>query len=280
MARLRIILYALFAIASPQANADGAFKLPLCEDDRARGWAFYCTPPEPEPKRDETVPAESAAPPEEAASPEPADPKAGPATQAMMEFRAMVDEVKYRAVLDPTPENVQAYMELNKQIADQAGRFTDQWQRVLFETPHLNANVDYPLASAGIGVYQDQLKAAREASLRRVAASQGIMFIFDGSARCGICRVQGEVLAAMQEIYGISVLAVSRDGAQNESFPNAVTDDGRLTEMGLSDYPAPTIALVNPSSKEVQVIGSGLLTADQILERIYVVTEIPVGERY
>ena len=212
--------------------------------------------------------------------PEAAEPQKGPATIAIEAFRAKVDEIKYRAVLDPTPENVQAYMEIQKQIGDQAGLFTDQWQRILYGTPHLNANVEYPLASAGIGVYQNQKRIEQEATLKKVAATLGILFFFDGDAACGICRVQGEVLKAMSERYGIEVLAVSRDGASNASFPNAVIDQGQLAAMGLSEFPAPTMGLIDPNSRNVDLIGSGLLTADQILERVHVVSEVPVGERY
>jgi conjugal transfer pilus assembly protein TraF len=260
--------------------AETPFKLDLCGDARTKGWAYYCAPPvpveEPAPEAQEPV-VVIAAPPVEM---EPTEPEKGPATQAILAFRAEVDEIKYRAVLDPTPENVQAYMEIQKQIGDQAGVFTETWQRVLYGTPHLDANTEYPLASAGIGVYQEQLKAARQAALERTAATRGILYIFEGSEACGICRVQGEVLQDMRARYGIEILAVSKDGGGDVNFPDAVVDAGQLKAMGLEDFPAPTIALIDPNSKQVDVIGSGLLTADQVLERVYVVTEVPEGQRY
>lgn len=262
------------------ALAETPFKLDLCGDARTKGWSYYCAPPvlaeEPEVEEQEPVVVISA-PPVEA---EPTQPEKGPATQAILAFRAEVDEIKYKAVLDPTPENVQAYMEIQKQIGDQAGVFTETWQRVLYGTPHLDANTEYPLASAGIGVYQEQLKAARQAALERTAATRGILYIFEGSEACGICRVQGEVLQDMRARYGIEILAVSKDGGGDVNFPDAVVDAGQLEAMGLADFPAPTIALINPNTKEVDVIGSGLLTADQVLERVYVVTEVPEGQRY
>ena len=283
--RINALLPVAFALTVPSAViSDTAFQLDLCADSRTAGWSFYCKPPQPDPV-DKPEPEPAPLPPILAVAPPPApeeksEPKPGPSTIAILEFRAMVDDIKHRAVLNPTRENVLAYMEINKQIAEQAGAFTDQWQRILFETPHLDANVEYPLAAAGIGVYQDQLKAAREASFKDIATTKGILFLFEDPASCGICAVQGEVLAAMEQIYGVSILAVSRDGAPMPGFPDAVVDAGQLKAMGLDSYPAPTLAMVDPSSNEVSVIGSGLLTADQILERVYVISEIPVGERY
>ena len=262
-----------------QAAADGqVFELGLCDEDATKGWSFYCAPPEPEPEEE---PVEAAVPaPSPVPAKEPANEAKGPATVAMMAFRAHIDEVKYKAVLNPTRENVQAYMEVNKEIGQKAGAFTDQWQRILFSTPHLDANVEYPLAAAGVGVYQDQKKAAREATFKNVAQTAGILFIFEASEKCGICRVQGTILAQMEKSYGVTILAISKDGGSNEQFPNAIVDAGRLVELGLDEYPAPTLALVSPKTQEVAVIGSGLLTGDQVLERVHVITEVPVGERY
>jgi len=257
---------------APSAKAGNEFRLPFCDDNRVTGWAFYCREPKPEEApREETQSHQPT---------EPSIPEMYPSTKAMEEFRAETDEIKHRAVLNPTPENVAAYMERQKLIGDKAGQFTEQWQRVLFHTPHLDANVEYPLAQAGSGIYQDQKAAAEKAALQQVTASSGLLFIFEDSSSCGICRVQGEVLDYMQNEYGVSVLAVSKDGGKNEYFPNSFTDAGRLKELGISEYPAPTLALVEPNSNAVNVIGSGLLTADQILERIYVITQVPMGERY
>lgn len=252
------------------------FRLDMCESRNTSGWSFYCRPPEPEPEE----PVEEMAAPAPTPAPTPEELAPLTATEQMMEFRALIDETKHRAVLNPTRENVLAYMEINKLIGDKAGAFTDQWQRILFETPHLNANVDSPLAEAGIGVYQDQMLAAREATFQRVANEAGIIFIFESDQVCGICRVQGQILQQLEDRYGVNILAVSMDGGGNASFPDAFVDNGRLQELGLDEYPAPTLALVEPESGGVAVIGSGLVTADEILERVFVITEIPVGERY
>lgn len=271
-----LIVLALFGLVwTDLARADG-FTLNMCDSPSTNGWSFYCTAPDPEDPQEpidsapEVVPAE----PEDAPIPE------FPATDAMMAFRAHADELKYRAVLDPTPENVLAYMEINKEIADRAGDFTETWQRVLFATPHLNANVEYPLATVGANVWQDQMKAAREETFREVATEAGILFVFDGDAVCEICKVQGQILAQMEVQFGVTILAVSKDGGENAAYPGAFVDDGRLSELGLESYPTPTLALAKPDTQEIAVIGSGILTADQILENVHILTKIPFGERY
>lgn len=281
LVRLLSGLAMMTLLSAPDIARAEAFRITKCESRETTGWNFYCREPEPE-ETEEPTNAPRPPMPEIAETPEPEEPREEPisATEQMMAFRAHVDELKHRAVLDPTPENVLAYMEVNKMVADRAGDFAEQWQRVLFETPHLNANVDSPLAAAGISVFQDQMKAARESTFVKVAQTSGILFIFEGDARCGICRVQGEILAQMEQHFGVSILAVSKDGGANAYFPQAYADHGRLSELGLQDFPAPTLALIDPNTNEVSVMGSGLITADQILERVHLITEIPPGEQY
>ena len=136
------------------------------------------------------------------------------------------------------------------------------------------------MTQMGTSIYQDQKNAAERAALRRTAQEAGFLFIFEDPQFCRICLAQAKVLKAMQEAHGIEVLAVSVDGSAIEGFPAAVTDSGQLASLGLSDLPRPAIAIVDTQTDEVQLIGGGLLTEDQILNRTYVVREIPMGERY
>lgn len=250
-----------------------------CNGEEVDGWHFYCDPepvkepelapppPEPEPKAEETTK-------------DPEEPKELTATEEIEAFRAYADELKHRAILDPTPENVQAYMEVNKQMSQQAARFAAVWQRVLFGAPHLDANVSRPLTQMGTNIYQDQRNAAEQAALRRAAQEAGLIFVYDDPVDCRLCLAQAQILDAMRNAYGVEILAVSTDGSPIEYFPNAVQNEGQLEALNLVDKPRPFIAIVDPASGETQLIGGGLLTEDQILERIYVVREIPIGERF
>lgn len=260
--------------AGPALSRDGI--LPgYCQDGIRTGWNFYCDPPSAA-AEDEAVqsPAISGPPAQE----EP--PKAPSYTEQIETFRKELDEIKYRAVLDPTPENLQAYMEAQQNMTRMATTFTDQWQRVLFQTPALDINTRFPISQMGGAVYQDQIRVARETSLRDAAANLGFMVIVEDPAICGLCTSQLEVVARMQANFGIEVIIVSADGSFHPLFPNAQVDTGQLRALGLADSPRPTIALVEPRTSTVEPIGSGLLTEDVILERVHVVTRIPAGERY
>lgn len=265
---------------APQAAAwEGAF-FGYCTDAIRTGWNFYCDPPPPE-EEPEEAPAPQAAPEApSAAPPEPTAPSAKSYAKQIEDFRREMDELKYRAVLEPTPEHVEAYMEAQQRMSRMAAAFTDQWQRVLFRTPSLDINTRFPMSQMGGAVYQDQVRVARETSLREAAANLGFMVVVEDPARCGLCTPQLEIVARMRESFGIEVIVVSADGSFHPLFSEAAVDTGQLRAFGLADSPKPTIALVEPRNGVVEPIGSGLLTEDVILERVHVVTSVPAGERY
>ncbi|WP_226554738.1 conjugal transfer protein TraF [Celeribacter naphthalenivorans] len=271
------ITVANVAPSQPLAAANGG-EFGYCGDRIQTGWNFYCDPPEEEPAPEQTAPPPVA---EEKPKPE-TEPEAPQKTytEQIEEYRKQLDEIKYRAVLDPTPENVQAYMEAQQHMSKQAAAFTDQWQRVLFKTPELDINTRFPMTQMGGAVYQDQIRVARENSLKQAAANLGFMVIVEDSAVCGLCTPQLEVIKRMQANFGIEPIVVTVDGSFHPLFPNAVVDTGQLNAFGLADVPRPTVALVEPRSGIVEPIGSGLLTEDTILERVHVVTQIPAGDRY
>ncbi|WP_211299550.1 conjugal transfer protein TraF [Pukyongiella litopenaei] len=250
----------------------------FCNGEEIAGWHFYCDPePEAEP---EPAPAPLPEPQEPVAEDAPELPEEPSATERIEAFRKRADELKNRAILDPTPENLQAYMQVNAEMAAMAGRFAAVWQRVLFRSPDLDANVKRPLTQMGTTIYQDQRNTAEKAALRRAASEAGFLFVYDDPVTCRLCLAQAEILTVMQREYGIEVLAVSTDGSAIDGFPGAVANDGQLERLGIADMPRPLIAIVETGTGEVHLIGGGLLTEDQILNRVYVVREVPLGARF
>jgi conjugal transfer pilus assembly protein TraF len=265
-----------FAAVMP-AHAENGRAFGFCQDGVQIGWNFYCDPtkkPPTKPKPAAPKPAEPAP----AEAPSPADPY--PATTAIETARKELDEVRNRAILEPTPENLQAYMFAQKAMVDQAGRFADIWERVLFRTPGLDANRDLPLSQVGGQVFQDQKTAKWTDALQAAAAHLGFMVVLSDEATCPLCAKQLEVIAQMRQTYGITPLVVSKDGSRHPAFPEAEPDHGQLKALGLDQNPTPFIALIEPQSGQVQPLGSGLLTEDVILERVFVVTRVPEGQRY
>lgn len=275
---MRIALIALLVVSSGAAHAERGHERPKrgfsCDDSRTRGFAFYC---DPQPGFvEEEVPEieEKVDPP--TSSPAPTKSY----TEQIEEYRKALDELKHRAILEPTQENVVAYMQAQQAMVQQAGLFTEVWQRSLFANPSLDANVSRPLSQIGEHLFQDQLDAEREVAFENATSTHALMFVYEGGGTCLVCETQGEVIRALIDQYGVEVLAVSRDGIPLPSFPNSLPDQGQIENLGLADTPSPFLALVEPRSNAVDLIGAGLMTQDVILNRIRIITSIPEGGLY
>ncbi|WP_158972273.1 conjugal transfer protein TraF [Chachezhania sediminis] len=270
MTRIWITAMALVSIGVPGASATGL----VCNGDHIKGWHFYC---EPVP---ETAPEVHRPPPPETPTEAQAPPVPPTATERMMALRKEADELKHLAILEPTPAHIEAYMRMNARMAQMAATFAGGWQRVLYENPSLDANVSRPLTQMGQAIFQDQKNVRERLALKAAATDAGFLFVFEDPLACRLCLAQAQVLIAMEATYGIEVLAVSADGAAIEGFPDFVVDDGRLEELGLAELPRPLVALVEPATGAVQLLGGGLLTEDLILSRVYAVRETAFGEQY
>ncbi len=274
MKRALIITFVV-AIACPalaDVTAQKALRGFSCEDERTRGFNFYCDPD----------PVEDQVPEVEKTGPQPIPPSAPTKTytEQIEEYRKNLDELKHRAILEPTPANVQSYMEAQAAMVRQAGLFTEVWQRSLFSNPALDANVARPLSQIGENLFQDNLDVEREVAFEAATSERALMFVYDGADTCLVCATQGEVLRHLVDQYGVVVLAVTRDGIPLETFPDSLPDLGQIANLGLSDVPSPFLALVEPRSNAVDLIGAGLMTQDVILDRVRIITSIPEGGLY
>ena len=88
------------------------------------------------------------------------------------------------------------------------------------------------------------------------------------------------MLSPLVEEYGVSVLDVTREEIALPTFRERLPDQGQIANMGLDEIPSPFLALVEPNSNSVDLVGAGLMTQDVILDRVRIITSIPEGELY
>lgn len=253
--------------------------LGYCANDIRQGWHFYCDPDAQAPEEEDAPkPVAAPAPQTPPKAPEPTKKKT--ATERMKEFSARIDELKHMAILEPTPDNLHNYMMAQAVAMRMASTFADQWQRVLFKTPELDANVRNPTSNLGGHIFQDIRTQEEEDALIEAASSKGLMFVFEGEEGCAVCELQSRIIGTMAETYGVRVLPVSVDGSVTEHFPNPMVDNGQLERFGLDKFPRPNVSLVDPATDEVIIIGSGLMTQDVLLKRIHMLTTTEPGQSY
>lgn len=264
------------------------FSLDWCGDEGVDGYHFYCDDPEEEeakadPPPPPPQPAPFVPPPEPNNEQEPpAAPVAEPtAVETLAAITAELEELKAAAILDPeNPEKVSEYMRAQQWATNQAGKFSDQWRRVVWEDPSLDYTLRRPTEAQANNIYHDERNATEARVLKALSEEFGLFFVFEGEATCATCAKQAEIIERLATKVEVNILGVSRDGAALPQFPNPLVDSGQLKSWGYDDKPVPAILIVDPATNEVQPVSFGLRAEAEILERVFVLTQSDIGELY
>lgn len=253
-----VTMLVLTLMTSPATAQDD----PLYCVARKLGHYFYCEKPKPEkPVKEKTSPASQAT-----------------AIERIDEIREQLQEMRAEAVLEPTTENVSAYIRFQRVQLDRASHFTAVWQRVLWQQPDLDYTLQRPVSNLAKKVWSDARAAEQTDLLATLGERYGIFYIYSGS--CGACRAFSPLMRAFADRYGLTVKAVSTDGAPNDYFPDALADVGQVTALGLSGQPVPAVILFDAVSREVIPVGFGLMTEEDLKERIYLLIMKGAGDDY
>ena len=248
------------------ASAAGGEWRPWCADEGSLGWHFYCD------RREEPSEVEP--------EPQPAPPVVDerPATERIEAMRKALEEARATAILDPTPENVTAYLRLQQETLAKAAAFSDAFRRTVWATPELDYTLRRPVGALAKQVWSDQRREERRRALARLGERYGLIYL--GHAGCAGCKVFGPLLRAFATRHGLDVLAVSLDGRALEGWPGAVADNGRAARLGLGNAPSPALVLFDTATKRVVPVGFGVMAEDEMAERIYALTALETGRDY
>lgn len=236
---------------------------------------FYYRDPRitPTPSPEEPPPETAAAPtpePQPSAPPATPAPTPGPPEFSTAWIRENLPRYLDRAIDDPTPENVRAYMALQRVSLDKAERFSEVSQQVVIGESMLDESFRRPLNSFGAleqTRVADSLRASVFASLKDEV---GVFYFY--RADCGYCVRQGPILKSLADEFGFRVTAVSMDGQPPPSgdFPGYLLNEGQAEALGVQSTPA--IFLARPSTGEITPISQGMLSLSDLIDRTLLVS--------
>ncbi|RKF17712.1 conjugal transfer protein TraF [Altericroceibacterium spongiae] len=242
----------------PVAEADPFY----CEERKLGTW-FYCD--DRKAKKEEEQQAV-------------ASPTSPSAAKRLEEIGAQLDELKAQAILNPTTENVSAYIAYQREQLDRASTFADVWNRATWQNPDLDYTLERPINSLGKKAWMEERKVSQSTTMANLSERYGLFFFY--SSNCGACHVQSPVVRALSDQYGLEVLAVSMDGGPNPQFPSFVVDSGQYQKMGLQGGKVPALVLFDTETKQPIPVGYGVMAADEIMHRIFYLTETEPGSDY
>ena len=211
------------------------------------GWFWYRDPP--------------------VAAPRPAPPANKPPRE-LVEFEAMqkrLEDLKRIAVMNPTDANLTAYMRYQRLVMDKSGHFAERWQRLVWTVPELDYGLTgRPTNALAINVFDEQQRDRQAQTLRSLAASHGLIFVFRGD--CPHCHRFAPILKRFEQEFGFTVLAISMDGRAIPEYPNAQPDNGMAARLNATAVPA--LYLTAPATRQIVPVGFGVMSMTDLVERI------------
>lgn len=202
-----------------------------------------------------------------------------PEELALNRIEAWQRELKTKralSLMEPTPEHVKAYIEAQEQLTQRAALYSDVWRRVIWQNPELNYELKRPVNNAAISAYADERRVTEARTLSDIGKEWGLFFFFRSD--CTYCHRLAPTLKFLTEAYGISVLPVSLDGGGLPEYPAPNRDNGLVDKLGVRQVPM--LVLGSVKDKRLLPLGSGVISAQDVIERIYILTRTRPGELY
>lgn len=230
-----------------------------CAERRLGTW-FYCEKPKPA-----SLPSHM--------------PQQSSAKSQLAAITAQLEELKAAAILEPSSDNVTAYVRYQRAQLDRSSMFADVWQRALWQDPGLDYTLQRPVSTLGKRAWLDQRKADRDIILSQLSQRYGVFYFYSSS--CGACDIFSPILKAVSDKYGLSVLAVSMDGGPTSVFPDYMVDSGQYERLGLgTQRQVPALVLFDSVTRRPMPIGYGILSQDEIVDRVFQLTQVEAGGDY
>lgn len=250
------------ALAQTADAAQAIAQDPFYCGERKLGTWFYCDKPKAEVKDAVAAPA----------------PPAEPTLSAVERLKKLTDELaelKAAAILEPSPDNVTAYIQFQRQQLDRSSLFADVWQRQIWQNPALDYTLMRPQSTLAKRALTDARNSERDVVMAQLAERYGVFYFYSSS--CAACDIASPIMKAVSDKYGMNVLAVSMDGGPNNAFGTYAVNTGQYEKMGLEGGQVPALVLFDSVTKQPIPIGYGILSQDEIMDRIFQLTQVAVG---
>lgn len=264
--RTRYILALILAAPFFVAQADdepGSFY-----EQRERGWFWHEVIPDETDDDEEDDEEVIEAPP---VLPEPSEDDGFIELDAQW-LRDNMEDIKFRAINNPTDENIAAYAYAQRLMFDMSTRFADRMVEFTQMETELSEELRRPTTNMARSAFDNEQHQSVLDAMQQIDEGGHLWFFY--SSTCPYCAEQVPVLKALERRFGLDILAISLDGYYlpgTEQWETVADVDGRTAAL-FDVQVTPTIVLVNEADvaaeSEFMVLAQGLETLPRLKDKI------------
>lgn len=192
------------------------------------------------------------------------------ATRKPLSIADLKSEVQARleaAVMDPTDENIAAYLKMNALLFEKAGRFAERWRDVLIRYPEYDWTTGHPVVNSASTTLSRERDKARSAKLATLSETWGLVFFGDAGRLTGLMRPLVDRFAG---ITGMELIQVAVGGPSPYLF-RAYPDTGmsRRACGGIKKLPA--LVLMHKDDSDIahaRLVATGVVDIAELGRRV------------
>jgi conjugal transfer pilus assembly protein TraF len=189
-------------------------------------------------------------------------------TEKIESQRKALEQKLHAAIIEPTRENLIAYIIAQRALMDQSQRFSEEWKKVVMAIPSLDETLIHPTDQNARHIYYDERNKELSKRIKALAHDYGLFFFF--RKNCSYCHHFAPIVKRFSQKYGWSVLAISMDGGPLRSvlpeFPDARQDNGISKRLQVAHVPA--LIAFHPKTKQLIPLAYGMTSESEIEERV------------
>lgn len=220
--------------------------------EQEKGWFWYKDPPDP-PKKKKPPPPKPGAKPEH------------PVLSAEW-LRDNMDKYRFLAIDSPTKDNMEMYLLLQKLMMDKAEKFAMAHRQYSMFNPGLDETASNPVGGTARNAMELVQNEAMDKTLKKLSKRVGIWYFFRSD--CQFCHKMNPAMNMLTNINGMSVVSISLDhkASTDGMIAKWRPDAGQGQMLGVTG--TPTIFIVDPDTKKVVNLATGVRTLPDIQRRI------------
>ncbi|MBP9777574.1 MAG: conjugal transfer protein TraF [Rickettsiaceae bacterium] len=180
--------------------------------------------------------------------------------EILKEISTQVEELKAKALIEPTIDNVSNYIRAQNKVVNMASKFSVGWQKAMLEHPELNFTVSNPTNNYAKQIIEKENKNTVNSSLEKFSKLYGLLFFYAGKK--SIDTFQNKIVREFASSNNVAVIAIAVDKTPNQYFPNSSPDNGRAKKLGITVTPA--LIALNVQNKETQPLAFGVASESEI----------------
>lgn len=180
--------------------------------------------------------------------------------EKLQKVRANFEEIKAKALLEPTLKNVTDFLKAQEAILKRADYFQEMGMvaTLLNASSYRESDQPFPVHRK---IYEQETEKQLDQEIQNLTQQYGIFFLFKND--CPYCHQFAPIVREFLNAYPFDFKAISKDGLPLKEFPEAVPDNGTISAINPEGiYPA--LFLVNPRTREVIPLSRGLINLPEL----------------